>query len=96
MNFIEGGLQLLKMMVSQNLLLHSMGIALHDNAILLKEYICMVGNLFGVQFLEEVNLAVYVGHPPTPEVPDTAEEEEECGSHGDPDKVDLGKLLSLD
>ena len=38
------GLQLPNMVVLQNLLLHHMGVALHDDAVLLREYVHVVGN----------------------------------------------------
>ena len=44
----HGGLELPSNLVSQNLFLNFLGTSLHDSAILLREFICIVGSPYNV------------------------------------------------
>ena len=93
--------------INQNVF-NTMGISMHDTTILLQEMCCMVGNPLLVHLCDEFSLVQYIDSGPwegeehlgvgvvgpVPN-PDTMEDEER-GSHGDPNQVDDGEPVTSD
>ena len=93
--------------VNQHVLLNAMGMSLHDNTILLREFVCMAGDPLLVHLHNEFSLVWYVNHGPwdgeghlgegvVGQVPIPDVMKDECGSHGDPDQADIGEEAALD
>jgi hypothetical protein len=92
-----GGFELVFNQTNSNLIFHHLAGMLHEMALLIREATAMVGRPFrpvsgGEMSLEDLTFLAAPGSTAV----DRAEDEEERGSHSDPDQVDTGELATSD
>ena len=80
-----------------NLMFHHMGVVMRETTLLLREATNMAGRPYRPVTRMELHLGdLVMSEMPRQTLADHAKDEEECGSHSDPDQADPGDKATSD